>query len=45
MKNILVIWGELQSVKMKDGIYIDSNFQLHYPEGASMLDDFPDDLR
>jgi len=30
---------------MKDGIYIDSNFQLHYPEGASMLDDFPDDLR
>jgi len=28
-----------------DEIYIDASFNLHYPEGASMLDDFPDDLR
>lgn len=28
-----------------DEIYIDASFNLHYPEGATQLDDFPDDLR
>jgi r-opsin len=26
-------------------IYIDASFNLHYPEGATQLDDFPDELR
>jgi len=29
----------------KQDIYIDASFNLHYPEGATQLDDFPDELR
>lgn len=28
-----------------DEVYIDASFNLHYPEGATQLDDLPDELR
>lgn len=32
------------SMNIAKGIYIDANYRLHYPEGASMMDNFPEEL-
>ena len=33
------------SFRVNSGVYIDENYRLHYPDGASLMDGFPDELR
>ena len=33
------------SFRVDSGVYIDENYRLHYPDGASLMDGFPDELR
>ena len=37
--------GFTMSFRVNSGVYIDENYRLHYPDGASLMDGFPDELR